>query len=60
MKNLKGSNNKFRLIIFFKVRPNLHFLCVTKSLTLEYEIKFGIVGLGRIGKIHFENINSFI
>ena len=24
------------------------------------EIKFGIVGLGRIGKIHFENINSFI
>ena len=24
------------------------------------KIKFGIVGLGRIGKIHFENINSFI
>ena len=23
------------------------------------KIKFGIVGLGRIGKIHFENINSF-
>ena len=24
------------------------------------KIKFGIIGLGRIGKIHFENINSFI
>ena len=22
--------------------------------------RFGIIGLGRIGKIHFENINSFI
>tara|TARA_B100000989_G_scaffold278664_1_gene240646 strand:+ start:595 stop:1605 length:1011 start_codon:yes stop_codon:yes gene_type:complete len=24
------------------------------------KIKFGIVGLGRIGKIHFENINTFL